>query len=239
MSRFVQPHFVAANAIVVTLCLTAPGQALAQSSSSQPDAKRGVVIAAHGTSQVPACAQCHPFTGGSDSGGAFPRIAGQSAYYLAKQMHDYTSSTRANAIMSPISKALSANEIADVAAYYASVDGQFPPFAAGDASIVEKGKQLARVGDATRAVQACNNCHAPDGAGATPAIPYLAGQYAQYISSQLQMWKRGMRNNSPESMAPIAKQLDDQQITAIAAYYQQVRGNQQAPDTTDASGAKR
>ena len=239
MSRFVQPNSVAATAIVVALCLTAPGQGLAQSRSSQPDAKRGAVIAAQGTAQVPACAQCHAFTGAPDSTGAFPRIVGQSAYYLAKQMHDYTSSARANAIMSPISKALSADEIADVAAYYASVDSQFPPFAAADAAIVEKGRQLARVGDAAKTVQGCNNCHGPDGAGATPAIPYLAGQYAQYISSQLQMWKRGMRNNSPESMAPIAKQLDDQQIAAIAAYYQQVRGDQQAPDTTDASAAKR
>ena len=239
MSHFVQPNSVAATAIVVALCLTTPGQVLAQSSPRQPDAKRGAVIAAQGTAQVPACAQCHAFTGASDSGGAFPRIAGQSAYYLAKQMHDYTSSARANAIMSPISKALSADEIADVAAYYTSVDSQFPPPATADAAIVEKGKQLARVGDAARAVQGCNNCHGPDGAGATPAIPYLAGQYAQYISSQLQMWKRGMRNNSPESMAPIAKQLDDQQIAAIATYYQQVRGDQQAPDTTDASAAKR
>jgi cytochrome c553 len=239
MSQFVQSNSVAAAAIVVALCLTAPSHVLAQSSPRQPDAKRGAVIAAQGTAHVPACAQCHAFTGASDSGGAFPRIAGQSAYYLAKQMHDYTSSARANAIMSPISKALSADEIADVAAYYASVDSQFPPLASADAAIVEKGKQLARVGDAAKAVQGCNNCHGPDGAGATPAIPYLAGQYAQYISSQLLMWKRGIRNNSPESMAPIARQLDDQQIAAIAAFYQQVRGDQQAPDTTDASAAKR
>jgi cytochrome c553 len=239
MSQFVQSNSVAAAAIVVALCLTAPGQVLAQSSPRQPDAKRGAVIAAQGTAHVPACAQCHAFSGASDSGGAFPRIAGQSAYYLAKQMHDYSSSARANAIMSPISKALSADEIADVAAYYASVDSQFPPLASADAAIVEKGKQLARVGDAAKAVQGCNNCHGPDGAGATPAIPYLAGQYAQYISSQLLMWKRGIRNNSPESMAPIGKQLDDQQIAAIAAYYQQVRSDQQAPDTTDASAAKR
>jgi cytochrome c553 len=239
MSQFVQSNSVAAAAIVVALCLTAPSHVLTQSSPRQPDAKRGAVIAAQGTAHVPACAQCHAFTGASDSGGAFPRIAGQSAYYLAKQMHDYTSSARANAIMSPISKALSADEIADVAAYYASVDSQFPPLASADAAIVEKGKQLARVGDAAKAVQGCNNCHGPDGAGATPAIPYLAGQYAQYISSQLLMWKRGIRNNSPESMAPIARQLDDQQIAAIAAFYQQVRGDQQAPDTTDASAAKR
>lgn len=239
MSQFVQPNSVAGAAIVVALCLTGPGHALAQSSSRQPDTNRGAVIAAQGTARVPACAQCHAFRGASDSSGAFPRIAGQSAYYLAKQMHDYTSSVRANPIMSPISKALSADEIVDVAAYYASVDSQFPPLATADATTVEKGKQLARVGNAAKAVQACNNCHGPDGAGATPAIPYLAGQYAQYISSQLQMWRRGFRNNSSESMSPIANQLDDQQIGAVAAYYQQVRGDQQVPDTTDASAAKR
>jgi cytochrome c553 len=239
MSRIAQPNLVAATAMVAALCLTAPGHALAQSGSRQPDAKRGAAIAGQGTAKVPACAQCHAFSGASDSSGAFPRIAGQSAYYLARQMHDYTSSARANPIMSPISKALSADEIADVAAYYASVDSQFLPLATADAAIIEKGKQLARVGDAAKAVQGCNNCHGPDGAGASPAIPYLAGQYAQYISSQLQMWKRGFRNNSPESMAPIARQLDDQQIAAIAAFYQQIRGHQHVPDTTDASAANR
>ena len=238
MSRIAQPNLVPATAMVVALCLTAPGHVLAQSGSRQPDAKRGAAIAAQGTAKVPACAQCHAFSGASDSSGAFPRIAGQSAYYLARQMHDYTSSARANPIMSPISKALSADEIADVAAYYASVDSQFPPLTTTDAASIEKGKQLARVGDATKAIQGCNNCHGPDGAGATPAIPYLAGQYAQYISSQLQMWKRGFRNNSPESMAPIAKQLDDQQIAAIAAYYQQVRGDQQVRDSTDAKAPR-
>ena len=239
MIEIVQPSSVAATAFVMVLCLTAPNHVLAQSGSRQPDAERGAAIAAQGTAKVPACAQCHAFSGASDGSGAFPRIAGQSAYYLAKQMRDYTSSARANPIMSPISKALSADEIADVSTYYASVDSQFPPLVTADAAMVEKGKQLARLGDAAKAVQGCNNCHGPDGAGATPAIPYLAGQYAQYISSQLQMWKRGFRDNSPESMAPIAKQLDDQQIAAIAAYYQQVRTHQQVPDTTDASAAKR
>ena len=54
-------------------------------------------------------------------------------------------------------------------------------------------------------------------------MPYLAGQYAQYTASTLHMWKRGLRKNSPDMMAPIAKQLDDQEIAAVAAYYQQVR----------------
>jgi cytochrome c553 len=74
-------------------------------------------------------------------------------------------------------------------------------------------------------IQACNNCHRRDGAGIPPAIPYLAGQYAQYIVFELQMWKRGFRKNSPESMALIAKQLDDREIAAVAAFYQEARSS--------------
>jgi cytochrome c553 len=83
----------------------------------QPDAGRGAVIAAQGTeSGVPACALCHAFSGGSDSSGAFPRIAGQSSSYLSRQLRDFSSGVRANAIMSPISSALSPDDIDDVAA---------------------------------------------------------------------------------------------------------------------------
>jgi cytochrome c553 len=189
------------------------------------DAKHGAVIAAQGVAGAPACAQCHAFSGASDSSGAFPRIAGQSAYYLAKQMADFTTSDRANAIMSPIAKALSADDIADVAEYYASSSGEFHPLAPADPATIDKGRELARVGDAARNIQACNNCHGPDGAGIPPAIPYLAGQYAQYIVSEIQIWKRDLRKSSADSMGLIAKQLGDQEIAAVATYYQQVRGS--------------
>jgi len=227
MTRMSRLDAVGAIVGIAVLCpgLTASVQAQGKRTA---DANHGAVIAAQGASGVPACAQCHAFSGASDSSGAFPRIGGQSAYYLEKQMRDFTSSERVNAIMSPIAKALSADDIADVAAYYANNSGQFPPLATTDAATYEKGQQLARIGDAAKGIQACNNCHGPDGAGIPPAIPYLAGQYAQYITFEIQMWKRGLRKNSPGSMAPIAKQLDDQQIAAIAAYYQQVRGSTSA-----------
>jgi cytochrome c553 len=218
-------HSVAAIAVVGVSCLTAAGYASAQGGPRPADAKRGAAIAAQGTASVPACAQCHASAGASDSSGAFPSIAGQSAFYLEKQMRDFASSERANDIMSPIAKALSADDIADVAEYYASNGAQFMPLAAANAATIEKGRQLARVGDAAKDIQACNNCHGPDGAGIPPAIPYLAGQYAQYIELELQMWKQGLRMSSPDSMAIIAKQLDDQQIAAVAAYYQQVRSS--------------
>ena len=53
-------------------------------------------------------------------------------------------------------------------------------------------------------------------------IPYLGGQYAHYIAFTLQMWQEGFRKNSPDAMGAIAKKLDDQDILAVAAYYQQV-----------------
>jgi cytochrome c553 len=211
--------------VVAGLCLSAAApQAFAQGNERRADARRGAMIAAQGTSSAPACAQCHAFSGVADSSGAFPRIAGQSAYYLSKQMTDFASPVRNNAIMSPIAKALSADEIADVSAYYAGSKADVMPLASANAALVEKGAQLARVGDAARGIQACNNCHGPEGAGIPPAIPYLAGQYAQYIGFELQMWKRGFRKSSPESMGVVAAQLDDQQIAAVAAYYQQAGG---------------
>jgi len=81
---------------------------MSQSAGRQPDPKHGAVIVAQGTAAgAPPCAQCHAFNGVSDASGAFPRVAGQSAYYLASQLQDFASGVRASAIMSPIAKALS------------------------------------------------------------------------------------------------------------------------------------
>jgi cytochrome c553 len=219
-----------AVAAVLTIKLGVVGLAHAQGAPRQPDVEHGAVIAAQGTAAgAPACARCHAFNGGSDGSGAFPRLAGQSPYYLAEQMGDFRSNARANAIMSPIAKALSPEDVADVAAYYAGVSAAFLPLAPASAALIQHGEQLAKVGSAAKNLQACDNCHGPGGIGIPPAIPYLAGQYAQYIAFELKMWQRGYRRNSPETMFMIAMKLDDQDIAALAAYYQQVRAS---PKTT-------
>jgi cytochrome c553 len=190
------------------------------------DSKRGAVIAAQDTATgAPGCAQCHAFNGASDGTGAFPRIAGQSSYYLSAQLRDFAAGKRANAIMSPISKALTPDDIADVAAYYAGLDAPFLPLSNPDPALIKAGEQLAKVGSEARGIQACDNCHGPGGAGEPPAIPYLAGQYARYIALELGMWQRGYRKNSPNLMGDVAKLLNDREIAAVAAYYQQVRGS--------------
>jgi cytochrome c553 len=191
---------------------------------------RGAVIAAQGTmAGAPPCAQCHAFNGVSDASGAFPRVAGQSAYYLAEQLRDFASGMRSNALMTPIAKALTADDIADVTAYFAGLDAPFLPLRKPDDALVKAGEQLAKVGSESRRIQACDNCHGPGGAGEPPALPYLAGQYAPYIAFELRMWQRGYRVNSPDGMAVVARALDDREVEAVAAYYQQVRGTGALP----------
>ena len=198
-----------AAAAFASMGLVGATHAVAESAIRPADAGRGAVIAAQGVApRVPACAQCHAYDGASEGSGAFPRIAGQSSYYLDKQMRDFAAGVRTNAIMTPIAKALSTEEVADVAAYYAPVASPFLPLKSGDEA---------------RHLQSCDDCHGPGGAGEPPAIPYLAGQYAHYIAFQLQMWQRGFRKSSPDAMEYIAKHLDDREIAAVAAYFQQAR----------------
>src|SRR6516164_555847 len=194
---------------------------MAQSAGRQPDPKHGAVIVAQGTAAgAPPCAQCHAFNGVSDASGAFPWLAGQSAFYLAGQLRDFASGVRASALMSPIAKALSPDDIADVTAYFAGVNAPFLPLKAPNPALVKRGEELAKAGGPDRLH--CANCHGPGGSGAPPGIPYLAGQYAHYIAFTLQMWQEGFRKNSPDAMEAIAKTLDDEEILAVAAYYQQV-----------------
>jgi cytochrome c553 len=129
-------------------------------SPHQADPNRGAVVAAQGTaSGAPACAQCHAFTGGSDGSGAFPRIAGQSAWYLSRQLRDFGTGVRSNSIMTPIARALSSDNIDDVSAYYANTQAQFPPLAKGDAKLVQRGKELAEAGISAKGIPSCGACH--------------------------------------------------------------------------------
>jgi cytochrome c553 len=224
MRNFYKAPIAAKDVPAIVDYLAKLSDVMAQTTSRQPDAMHGAVIVAQGTATgAPACAQCHAFNGVSDASGAFPRIAGQSVYYLASQLHDYSSAVRVNAIMSPIAKALSPDDVADVSAYYSRIDAPFPPLKAPDPALVKQGEELAKRGDAARGIQSCNRCHGPGGVGESPAIPYLEGQYAHYTAFTLHMWQQGYRNSSADAMEVMAKKLDEQETAAVAAYYQQLR----------------
>jgi cytochrome c553 len=173
---------------------------------------------------------CHGVDGNPDGSGAFPRLFGLPKNYLFKQLGDYASGRRSNDLMSSIAKSLTAQEAANVSAYYATAKEPLPKFPAADKGLVILGEKLATVGDQTKQVPACNNCHGPSGVGQSPVIPGLAGQFAPYIFQQLSDWQNGTRkNDGGAQMSTIVKRLSTQDLSAAAAYYQQVPGAPASP----------
>lgn len=168
-----------------------------------------------------ACFSCHGLDGAGDGSGAFPRISGQPAFYLYKQLLDYASGTRPNDIMTPIAKALTPEQMIDVAAYYAAQEGAsaFPPPSFNPLAL-QHGGMLSAVGSAEKGIQACVNCHGPQGHGLPPSFPYLAGQFSAYTELQLQLWKQGQRKNDPLGvMADIASRMTPEDMRNVAAYF--------------------
>ena len=177
------------------------------------DAKRG---AEHTIS----CAACHGAQGEGNPTSGFPRLAGQTADYLAAQLRSFANGARRSAVMSPLAKSLDAQTQVDVAAFYAAAS---PPEAPGvladpDPRKFARGRLLVRVGDESKQLQACANCHGADGAGERYATPYLAGQPAAYLESAVREWKSGSRSSGVRLMGPVAARLDDADIAAVAAY---------------------
>jgi len=172
-----------------------------------------------------ACIACHGAQGTGDGSGAFPRLAGQAGWYMYKQLIDYASGARPNNVMSGIAQRLSEQEMEAVSAYYAAIDAPFRPVLGTiDAQTLQWGGQLAAVGSAERGIPSCANCHGPNGTGNPPSVPYLAGQYANYMTHQLQLWKDGVRyNDAMNVMSAIADKMTEEDMRAVSEYYARVR----------------
>lgn len=181
----------------------------------------GAQIVAQGTEGGGmACARCHGDDGTPTGGGVVPILSRQSVYYLTKQLRSFASGSRQNAVMTPIAKGLTDDEILSVSQYYASARPKTQANRAGEAELVSRGKSIATEGTVENRLQACDSCHGPNGTGEKPAIPYLSGQYKQYIESQLQMFRRGDRKNS--EMEAISHHITDQETAAVATYFDQL-----------------
>jgi thiosulfate dehydrogenase len=123
--------------------------------------------------------------------------------------------------MSNFAKALSPQQRAKFAAHYASLSA---PYVAESITLnaqqPARGHQLAFQGDEAKRVQACNNCHGPDGVGVPHSAPYLAGQSAEFLASALKAWQLGTRkNDAGQLMRGVAERLSDADITAVAGYF--------------------
>ena len=202
-------------------------------SENHPDINQGRFIAFHGefgTLRV-GCSQCHQIDGTADPSGAFPRLAGQSAWYLYSTMRDFADGKRPSDVMGPIARQLTDGQMQDVAGYYATVGPQpFPPRFGQDPQAVKQGESIAQSGAAKAGIPACDSCHGQKGVGNPPLYPVLAGQSSGYLQSQLQQFKSGKRGGDPmHVMQSIADRMKGDQMRAVAEYYASLSPNEVAP----------
>jgi len=188
------------------------------------DPAAGEKIATGGIKTIPACSSCHGQNGEPLDGNRTPRLAGLSPFYIAKQLHDFADGSRVNQMMSGYAALLNEQQIADVAAYYASRITPFtPPGGTKQPAVLERGEQLVTIGDDALMVQSCTSCHGPRAQGGDPIVPYIAGQSSQYISAAFEDWLSGRRKNDADGvMAAILGKLQPRDRIAVAEFLETI-----------------
>lgn len=188
-----------------------------------------------GQTKAAACAACHG-ADGNPSIPMYPRLAGQGERYIARQLALFANGERTSGmapVMVPFAQALSAQDMRDVGAYFATQkagagladDGLIADGAYKGMKFYEVGQQLYRSGDAARGIPACLACHGPTGAGNPgPAYPHVGGQQQEYVVRRLQEYKAGTTTEKDPSnfniMAQVANPLTEQEIQALGSYLQ-------------------
>lgn len=171
-----------------------------------------------GQGKAAVCGGCHGADGNSLVS-SFPKLAGQNELYLVKQMIDIRDGDRDVPQMTGLLAGYSAQDLADIAAYYNAQTGSI---GAAEPAKVELGRLVYRAGVAAKSVAACAACHSPTGAGnPQAAFPALSGQHADYVIAQLKAFRTETRNNDKAKiMRQVAELMSDKEIEAVASYIQ-------------------
>ena len=169
-----------------------------------------------GKTKSAVCAACHGADGNS-SNAAWPSLAGQHASYTYKQLNDFKEGRRVNASMAGMAALLNDEDMKNIAAFYES---QQPKGVAFDPDLIAAGESIYRGGITETNVAACMGCHAPSGKGNGPAgWPSLKGQHPEYLVTQLQSFKQGLRaNDSGKMMRNAVTRMSDMEMKSVAAY---------------------
>jgi cytochrome c553 len=185
--------------------------------------------ASAGKSKAAACAACHGADGNSTSPD-YPKLAGQGALYIEKELHDFKSGKRTNGIMQGMAAGLSDTDIQDIAAWFSE---QKTSVDQADPKLVKQGEAIFRGGLPDKGVPACSGCHGPAGQGIISArFPKLAGQHAAYVEAQLKAFRAAGRDDlgnvvkrtndktgdAPGPMETIASRLSDMEIKQVASF---------------------
>jgi cytochrome c553 len=167
------------------------------------------------------CVACHTATGNSTTA-ANPNIAGLNADYINKQLNNFKSGERKNAVMGGVVKDLSSQDMLNLAAYFSMQDRK--PGTSKDQDLALLGQKIFRGGVQGAGVPACASCHGAQGKGIPVQFPLLAGQHSEYIYAQLNNFRLGTRaNDAAKMMRSIAAKMTDADMKAVAAYIQGLR----------------
>lgn len=167
------------------------------------------------------CVACHNADGNSVQA-ANPKLAGQHAEYLFKQMKEFKAAdgkqpVRVNAVMNGMIAPYTEEQMRDLSAWF-SAQTQVGE-KARNRDTIEAGRRLYRAGNLTRGVPACAGCHGPTGAGIPAQFPRIGGQFAEYIETQLKAFRDESRANDPNKMMRmIAIKMTDPEIKAVSDY---------------------
>lgn len=160
------------------------------------------------------CAACHGADGNSAIA-ANPKLSQQHPEYLVKQLQEFKSGKRNNAIMKGFASTLSDEDMKNIA-WWVTTKKAKQGFAK-EKDLVALGERIYRGGIADRQVPACAGCHSPNGVGIPAQYPRLAGQHADYTAAQLTAFRDGVRQNNLQ-MTQVAAKLNDREIKAVADY---------------------
>lgn len=174
-----------------------------------------------GKAQAVTCAACHGADGASPIAPSYPVLAGQNEKYLLRQLKMIQSDERQIALMTGQLTGKSEQDLADLAAYYASLPEKVTPSEA-DEETLALAEGIYRGGILDKGVAACSSCHAPSGNGNGAAgFPDIGGQPTAYTIAQLTAYREGDRATDEVfggMMRGVASRLTDTEIEALAAY---------------------
>ncbi|MEW6515021.1 MAG: c-type cytochrome [Pseudomonadota bacterium] len=213
MIRF--PFSLMVSVATCALASAAHASDAAKPATYQGDAAKGKEIA------MTVCIACHGPDGNSPTA-ANPKLAGQHAGYLFKQMKNFKAgpdgkSERVNAIMNGMIAPYSEEQMKDLAAWFSSQKQNGGE--AKNRAALELGKKIYRAGDASKGLPACAACHGPTGAGIPVQYPRIAGQFQEYTEAQLKAFRNSERANDPNRMMQmVAIKMTDAEVHAVADY---------------------
>lgn len=191
--------------LVSLLVLCAPVSSLAAGSIEAGKQKNALCAACHGAAGI----SLVPL---------YPNLAGQVPGYIAAQLAEFKSGARVSPLMAPFIMALTDEDMADLDAFYASLDPGVKAVPEGLEEIALEGQKIYRGGIAEREIASCMSCHGPSGHGIPALYPRVSAQSADYMQTQLLAFKKGERIGYNNIMSDIAFGLSEQQINALAVY---------------------